>query len=483
MSNKEETVFYKSILKATSAFGVFQILRILIRLLVGKVTAVFLGPSGIGLVGLIENALNLISSISSFGISISGVRQVTLDDNTEQEKETIKLIKDISIYTGILGSLIVLIFSPFLSLLIYGSADKFYWFLILSLYFVFNSIFNANNVILQGKRKLRLLLFSNFIITCLIAIVSYLLYYLYREIAIVPVLVVSAFLSMLVSHFFTRKLYKISAFKTTFSLSETIAKGIPLLKMGILLSTNVIIGQICFYLLRVYLKSQDVSVSVLGYYEVANVFIVSYLNLVFLAMSNDYYPRLTSLVKEKNSFNNLVNQQMQVALLIVTPLVLFFYSFQETILKILYTEKFIPVTEILQFGLFSLVIKAIVWPLGFIPLAKNDNKEYFKQNVAGDLLNVVFTILLFSWLGLKGLGLAILLNFAVFLCYSVFVSIKKYDFSFQSKTIIVLIVSVFLGISSLYAIALQSKTIAIVLLIFSILFSGYNFYKNLRKPI
>jgi O-antigen/teichoic acid export membrane protein len=472
--------FYKSILKATSAFGIFQLLRIIIRLFVGKISAIFLGPGGMGLIGLIENTLNLISSITGFGLTISGVRQVALDDDgTDKLDETVSLLNKLALYTGFLGALTVVFFSPFLSWFIFGTYQKYYWFFILSLYFIFFSISSINNTILQGKRKLKLLLVSNFIVTVLTAILSYILYASFKESAIIPVFIVTSFLSMIVSIYTLKKVFKNTV---TISFKEMIEKSRPLIKMGMLLSVNVIFGQVCYYLIRFYLKEQDSSILILGFYEVSNVFLVSYLGLVFAAMGNDYYPKLTSFSGDKDSFNKLVNEQIQVALLIVTPIILFFYVFKEFIIQKLYTVEFLPVIEILTIGLFAIVLKAIMWPLGFIPLALNDNREYFRQNIAGDILNVILTVILYNFLGLKGIGLAVVINFTLFVLYLSILSIRKYKFTYELSTIWIGIVSIIFGLLAILMSMYSNQMILIFLLIISVILTSIMFYKKIRSP-
>ena len=54
---------HKTILKATSIFGMIQVLKMIISIIGNKFVAFFLGPIGIGTVGLLTNVLNIISSI------------------------------------------------------------------------------------------------------------------------------------------------------------------------------------------------------------------------------------------------------------------------------------------------------------------------------------------------------------------------------------------------------------------------------------
>ncbi len=56
---------YRSILKATGVFGMMQVFRILISIVSSKFVAVYLGPIGLGLVSLLNNAVNNSSNFCS----------------------------------------------------------------------------------------------------------------------------------------------------------------------------------------------------------------------------------------------------------------------------------------------------------------------------------------------------------------------------------------------------------------------------------
>src|SRR5690606_23746638 len=78
--------------------------------------------------------------------------------------------------------------------------------------------------------------------------------------------------------------------------------------LGILLALNTTIDFACFFVIRTYFKSLN-DEAVLGYYHAANTLMVSYVGIVFIAISKFYFPKLSQLSKQKNDFNSLVNNQ------------------------------------------------------------------------------------------------------------------------------------------------------------------------------
>jgi len=127
---------HKNIIKSTSIFGLVQVMRLLIKIVSNKFISLFLGPSGIGLIGLFENTILLISSLTSLGINTTGVREVALaDNNPEQESEVIALLNKWSIILGFFGALVAVLLSGYLSILVFGNSDKYYLFIYFQLVF------------------------------------------------------------------------------------------------------------------------------------------------------------------------------------------------------------------------------------------------------------------------------------------------------------------------------------------------------------
>ena len=69
--SKNNQSSYRSIFKATSLFGGVQVYQILIQIIKFKFVAVFLGPIGVGIMGLYQSGLQLVQQISSMGLANS----------------------------------------------------------------------------------------------------------------------------------------------------------------------------------------------------------------------------------------------------------------------------------------------------------------------------------------------------------------------------------------------------------------------------
>ncbi len=474
---------HKSIVKAIGVFGSMQFFKLLIGLVTTKFAAIFLGPSGIGLLGLIKNALNVITSITSFGFSTVSIKEIAVNLNdTDKSKlqKSIQVVKRTGLYLGILGCVVTLILSITLSSWIFNDSSKFYWFIILSVNFIFTSYGTAYGAILQGMRLMKSIALSSIISSLLSALITIPLYFYLGKEGIIPSIISGSFIALLVNIHFTRNLQK-KRIKTSFSIY--IKEASPMLKLGFFLSLNIIFGHICNFFIRLYLDKFSNSEEVLGLFEASIVILTSYVGLIFTAMSVDFFPRLTSVQHNNNQVKSLVNKQIEVALLIVTPLILFLYLSAPFVLKLLYSSSFVKVSEIFVFGLFAIILKTVLWPLSYIILAKDNKVQYFKQELLGDFLNISLTILCYKFYNLKGIGLATVINFVIYGIYLYLYVHKKYQFNLTSEAFKIFTISVILGvlciISSLILSSIPQLVFFFILVSISLIYSFIKLNKKI----
>lgn len=483
MEIKDKENSHKTIIKATGIFGFAQAMKMIIGVIGSKCVAVFLGPIGIGTVGLLNNTIAIISSLTSFGLTITSVREVSLANAENDEikfSESFIVLQRWSFLIGLFGAIVTIVFSKLLSKWTFGTSEYYFWFVILAVNFVFSSLTTIRIALLQGLRMIKSIAISNVLSSVLITLFTVPIYYFFRFNGIVAVILVSSLISFLINYYFTRNI-KINNIKI--SISETFQRGIPLMKMGFLLSINVIFGQICNYLIKLYLNGNGTTAEILGLFEVSSVILISYVGMIFNAMGTDFYPRLTAINSDNSQVKELVNDQIEIGLLLITPAITFLYFCAPLLIQTLYTKEFLGVLLILKAALFAVIIKTIIWPLGFIILAKGKNKLYFKQELIGDFLNITLTIILYHFLGLIGIGIATLINYTFYGFYVFRIVNKKFNFKLRNDTYKIILVCFIIGLLSCSITFLIDYPIAYyplgIIFIFSIIYS----YKELDKRI
>ena len=149
---------YKSIVKATGVFGMMQVIKMMISIISSKFVAIYLGPIGIGLVSLLTNALNIVLAITNFEFLKTATREIALkhdENDTSKLTNIIAILQKMAIVIGLLGGIIVILFSKTLSYYTFGNYSKQHWFVLLSIYFFITSFSNVRMAILQGVNNIK----------------------------------------------------------------------------------------------------------------------------------------------------------------------------------------------------------------------------------------------------------------------------------------------------------------------------------------
>ncbi len=432
-------------MKATSIFGGVQVFNIAIAIIRSKAIAVLLGPAGMGVVGLLTSTTGLISSFTNFGLGTSAVRDIAeahTDNDEQRMAKTAAVFRKLVWITGGLGTLLTIILAPLLSTLTFGNSDYTWTFVVLSVTLLLGQFTAAQNVLLQGTRKLKYLAYANMLGSISSLFIALPLYFIYGEDGIVPAIIMMGFGAYLIAINFSRKV-KIK--KVSVNLQEALSEGKGMLKLGFMLSLSGLISIIASYLINIYIRNYG-NIEDVGLYNAGFQIINTYVGLVFTAMSTDYYPRLSGVASDTKKRNSLVNQQGEIAILILFPIILTFMVFIPFIVQILFTSKFININDMIIWAAFAMFFKAMSWAMAFQFLAKGSARLYFINEFIFNIVLLSFNFIGYKYFGITGFGYSYLISY-VFYMIQVFI-LTKFFYQFNlglslSKTFIIATLSSF----------------------------------------
>lgn len=439
---------YRSIFKATSLFGGLQVYQILIGIIRSKFIAVLLGPAGMGISGLYTSATSLIKSLSSMGLQSSAVRDVAAaygSGDTERINRTISVLRKLVWITGLLGMIIVLIGSPILSKTTFGSYDYTIPFIFLSVTLLLDQLSVAQNVILQGTRKLKHLAKSSAIGSTLGLLVTIPLYYLFGVEGIVPTLIIYSFISFLLAWYFARK---VSFKKVVLTSQKTIQEGRTMLKMGIAMSVNALLLSVSAYFLRIFILHHGGQDAV-GLFTAGFAIMTTYVGMIFSAISTDYYPRLAAVNDDNEKSRDVINQQGEIGLLIIAPCLVVCIVFMPLIVHLLYSEEFLPANDYILWACVGTLFKLVSWVISYLFIAKSAMKIFLKNEILVTLYSLLLSIVGYYIDGLRGLGIAFTLQYVFYFLQVGVVANRKYGYKLSKDFLILLISQLALVLSSL----------------------------------
>jgi len=428
----ENKTSYRSIMKATSLFGGVQVFNIIIAIIRSKLIAILLGPTGMGIAGLLISTTGLISSLTNFGLGTSAVKDIAAANesgNKNRINTTVLVFRRLVWITGLLGALIIFISSRWLSQLTFGSPEYTIAFMWLSCSLLFNQLTSGQNVLLQGMRKLKYLAKANMLGSFFGLVISAPLYYFYRINGIVPAIILTSLFLLGITWYYASKI-KIE--RTEITTKETIFEGKGMLKMGFLLSLSGLIATGSSYIVRIFISNTG-SLEDVGLYNAGFAIIGTYVGLVFTAMSTDYYPRLSGIAHDNKKINVLINQQAEIALLILAPILAIFIVFINWALVILYSKEFISVNGLIQWAALGMYFKAASWAVAYTLLAKGASKLFFWNELTFNIYMLGLNLLGYYFYGLDGLGFSFLISYFIYFIQVFFLVKHKYEFSFNPK--------------------------------------------------
>ena len=367
---------YSQILKSSALIGGSSVVNILTGIIRTKAMAVLLGPAGFGLMSVYGSIADLAQSIAGMGINSSGVRQIAEAVGTgEQERiaRTAAVLRRTSVFLGILGAILLVLFSAQVSILTFGDDQHSAAVALLSLAVFFRLVSAGQGALIQGMRRISDLARMGILGGLFGTVISIVLVYFLRERGVVPALVGIAVAGLITSWWYSRKV-EIEPPSMTLSLVRQEASG--LLKLGFAFMVSGFLMMGAGYAVRTMVLRM-VGLEAAGFYSAAWTLGGLYVGFILQAMGADFYPRLTAVARDNTECNRLVNEQAQISLLLAGPGVIATLTFAPVVIALFYSAKFHATVEILRWICLGMTLRVITWPMGFIILAKGASKYLY----------------------------------------------------------------------------------------------------------
>lgn len=420
---------YRQIFKATSLFGGVQVIQIIIGIVRVKFVAILLGAAGVGIMGLLNAPLQLIISITGLGIAFSAVRDISEAHGSNDQTKistAITILRRWSWFTGLLGAIVTITLAPLLSKWTFGNHDYTWAFVWLSCTIFLQAVSKGQNAILQGTRLLQNMAKSGVFGSVAGLLTSIPLYYYYGIKGIVPAMIITAVTALYLSWHFSRK---VEVQKIELSYKVTFTSGLGMAKLGIFMTIAGFIASFSAYILNAFISNKG-GVEQVGLYNAGWGVVGQYTGIIFTAMATDYFPRLSAIQSDDKKVKELVSQQAETALLIMTPLLALLIITMPLVVRILYTPAFLPIVMFASLTVLGMQFKAISWAMGYVFLAKGNGQLFLNLEVISGVIILFLNLIFYHFYGLNGLGISFILSYLFGMIFSYSVLKWKYNFGF-----------------------------------------------------
>ena len=403
---------HAQILKSSVLVGGSSVMEIVIGLVRVKATALMLGPSGFGLIGLYTSILNLAQNIAGMGIKNSGVRQIAAavgSGDTERIALTSTVLRRVTVVLGLLGAVSLVVLSRPISRLTFNSDEYATPIAFLSLALLLSTLSDGQRALIQGLRRIRDLALTTVLGAFLGTVLGIVVVYFLRERGVVSYLITMAGASLLFSWWFSRRLRFAGRAPSALQVGREAG---ALLKLGLAFLADGMLIQAAAYAVRIMIVRRA-GVEAAGLYQSAWTIGGMYVGFILRAMGTDFYPRLTAAVEDHRECNRLVNEQAEVSLLLAGPGILATLAFTPIVIPLLYSSAFAGAAEILRWICLGGTLQVITWPLGYIIVALGRQQIFFWCDFAYTVIYLFVAWVLVARYGVNGAAMAFFGSYVV----------------------------------------------------------------------
>lgn len=398
-------------LKTSLLSGISTIVKMLSSIVINKIIAIYIGPTGIALIGQFQNFLGIITTIGNGAIS-SGVTKYVAEYNEDIDKRNIviKAAFFITFICSFIFGAVVFAASTHLSQWVFNTKDYSSIFRLLGIALLLIGTNTLLLSIINGLKQIKLFIIinitSSLLSLCMTSILT-IQFELYG--ALLSLVIVQAVI-LTISLPITLREIDIKSVMNQLINREIFNK---LFAFSIMAIVSILTSSVTLILIRNHLISRF-SLEQAGYWQAIWQISGMYLLVLTTALSTYYLPRLSE-IQDKYE----LKQEILSGYKIILPFVLVsasgIYFFRDFIIEILFTAEFREMRSLFLFQLLGDFVKMASWTLAYLMVAKAMTKTYVITEILFSGLFYLLTIIFTELNGIIGVTQAHLINYSIYL--------------------------------------------------------------------
>jgi len=418
MLEKLKKITSSDLVKVFSFTSLSTIIKLLTGYISVKIVASIIGPSGIALIGQLQNFTSIFTTLGAGGINNGVVKYVSEfkeDDSTLKKflGNGFRITVSLSLFFGIL----IILFCNQLSEWIFLNPKYYYVFIFLGASLILMSLNNFFLSILNGLKEFRKFVVVN-ILTSIIGLIFtvYLVLEYHLEGALIANVTYQSVV-LFVTFFFVRKYFWFNRGYLFGKWDKVIVK--KYLSYSLMAIVSVVTVPVSQLMIRGYLINKF-SIDTAGYWEGMNR--ISNLYMVFFTTTFGVYylPKLSE-IKD----TALLRKEVLKTYKLVTPLIFFslilVYLCKDIVINILFTKDFYSMKNLFFWQLLGDFFKIMSWILAFIMVAKSMTKIYIITEIAFSIIFILFSYFFINLNGVIGATQSYCLNYFLYFVVMLFI--------------------------------------------------------------
>ncbi|PWA06093.1 O-antigen translocase [Flavobacterium psychrotolerans] len=408
-----KTIARTPLFKITSLNSISILLKIGIGLITSKILAIFIGPSGMALSGNLRNFLTSTESIATLGFQNGIVKYIVKNKDKEEELKKIISTVFLSLITvTLLSSIVLFFFSSYWNDYIFGNTLEYASiFKILALVLPWYVVTVFLLAIINGLGKFKNVIYINIIGNSIGLIFSVFMIWQFRTFgALLSIIIPPSLLFFVAFYFINKEIHFINSISTRF-FDFQVLKNLSSYSLMALVSS--VFGPLVFLAIRNNII-EKLGIESAGYWEAISRISTYYFMFISSILTVYFFPKLAFATTKKATKNVFLSYYKGILpLFIVGMVILYFLRF--FIVKLLFTNVFLPVTGLFFWQLLGDTFKAASLVLGYQFFAKKLTIAF----IISETISLVIMFFLSNYLigiyQIEGVVMAHAINYFIYL--------------------------------------------------------------------
>ncbi len=388
-----------TLLKVLSLNSISVAMSFVLGVFSSKIISVFLGTSGMALMGSFRNFALMIKSLATLGASNSIVK---LFVENKQDKKELSIIYSTFFWLFLIVStfltLLLIVFASSLSSFLFYTdsySNPIRFFGLLLPFMVINTFWLA---IYNGLEKYKSIVIIQIISNVIVFGVTALLIWKQGIVGGLYSIAIGEFLMVIVTFLFIRKDNDYFKFDLQKILSKKYIKVIQ--KFSIMAILSAIIVPLTLLIIRNNIV-QSYTIHEAGIWDAVNRLSSFYMMFFSSGLSLYYMPKLASIDSEKEFVIEL-KSYFKIFVPLFLMMLIVIYIVKEMIIKVAFTEEFSSVNHLLIWQLAGDFLRIITLAFGFQIVVKMMLKRYFIGEIIFNLSYFLLSIYLMRYNAIEG---------------------------------------------------------------------------------
>lgn len=407
-------IYQSQLFKISSLNSLSIILKIGVGLITSKLLAIFVGPSGMALVGNLRNFMTSLESVATLGFQ-NGIVKYTAEiqeDKKQLQQFITTVLLSLTVVALLLsGSLYFL--SDILNNKIFGFNNHEYGFVFsaLSLALPWYVISIVLISILNGLGNFKKVIWINSVGNVIGLLVSIVLITRFKTLGALLAIVVSPSLLFLVSFYFINKELKLFKAINIHNFDLKFLKNLSSYSLMALVSS--VLGPLVLLSIRNNVI-QILGIDQAGYWETMTRISTYYILFVSTILSVYFLPKLAVAKDNLETKNVFWNYFKGILPVFILGVILIYYT-RFFIVRLLFTQEFLPVTTLFFWQLLGDVFKVASLILGYQFFAKKLTLAFIVTELFSLATLYFLSNYLIGQLGIQGVVMAQALDNLIYL--------------------------------------------------------------------